>query len=404
MARVLFLCVANSARSQIAEGLARAKFGERISVASAGSQPTTVNPLAIAMMKRAGIDISSHRSKLVADKNASAASSEPRSGEVDAIDPAGVELVVTLCADEVCPVFLAPVRRLHWPIPDPAVPRPDTEVPAQFEAARDEFLLAWRQAPFRGAKLAIEPRLDAIEPMLATPAGTAISPAIAEDRAAVESLLTAAKLPLDGLDLLGPDRAFPYGFALARLGGELVGVAGLELWGEYSMLRSVAVAEVHRGKGIADALVADRIGFARTEGVGALYLLTLRAEGYFARLGFEPIERSKLPHQLAKSTQLALPDCSTAVAMTKKLVERTTDDMLDADIATELAEHGTLVPPWHKFSEIPRRSIGWRMGSGEWYMWMWQRWHSSLDPAARAEYVTRWQPECPPQWSDWFTR
>jgi protein-tyrosine-phosphatase/N-acetylglutamate synthase-like GNAT family acetyltransferase len=387
MARVLFLCVANSARSQIAEGIARAKFGERISVASAGSQPTTVHPLAIAMMQRAGIDISSHHSELV-----------------DSIDPADVELVVTLCTDEVCPVFLAPVRRLHWPIPDPAIPRPDPEVPPHFDVARDELVTAWRHAPFRGAKLAIEPRLGAIEPMLATPAGTAISPAIAEDRGAVEALLVAAKLPLDGLDLLGPDRAFPYGFAVARLGGELVGVAGLEWWGEYSMLRSVAVAEAHRGKRIADALVADRIGFARTEGVGALYLLTLGAEGYFARLGFDPIERSKLPYQLAKSTQLALPDCSTAVAMTKKLVERTTDDMLDADIATELAEHGTLVPPWHKFPEIPRRSIGWRMGSGEWYMWMWQRWHRSLDPAARTEYVTRWQPECPPQWSDWLPR
>ena len=96
-ARVVFLCVANSARSQIAEGVARARFGDRISVASAGSAPSRVNPLAISMLARAGIDISAHASKSVND-----------------LDPAGVELVVTLCAEEVCPVMLGGMRRLHW--------------------------------------------------------------------------------------------------------------------------------------------------------------------------------------------------------------------------------------------------------------------------------------------------
>src|ERR1041384_5526771 len=94
---VLFLCVANSARSQIAEGLARAKFGDRIRVQSAGSRPTKVNPFAIETMAEAKLDISGHHSKLV-----------------DEIDPAGIDLVVTLCAEEVCPTFLRPVRRLHW--------------------------------------------------------------------------------------------------------------------------------------------------------------------------------------------------------------------------------------------------------------------------------------------------
>src|SRR5262245_47345774 len=113
---VLFLCVANSARSQLAEGLARARFGERMRIQSAGSRPTQVNPFAIATMAEVGIDITSHTSKLV-----------------DAIEPDGIDLVVTLCAEEVCPAFLRPVRRLHWPIPDPAseTPLPEAEMQAR---------------------------------------------------------------------------------------------------------------------------------------------------------------------------------------------------------------------------------------------------------------------------------
>lgn len=100
---VLFLCVANSARSQMAEGLARSLFGARAVVASAGSRPSVVNPLAIEAMREVGVDISAARSKAV-----------------DLVDPAGIDLVVTLCAEEVCPVFLGRVERLHWPVPDPA--------------------------------------------------------------------------------------------------------------------------------------------------------------------------------------------------------------------------------------------------------------------------------------------
>lgn len=120
---VLFLCVANSARSQMAEGLARAAFGDRVPVASAGSHPTAVNPLAVTALAELGIDISGQRSK-----------------SVDAIDPNTVDLVVTLCADEVCPVFLGKARRLHWPLPDPATAAwSDEERLAQFREVRDEI-------------------------------------------------------------------------------------------------------------------------------------------------------------------------------------------------------------------------------------------------------------------------
>ncbi|HWO22212.1 MAG TPA: arsenate reductase ArsC [Kofleriaceae bacterium] len=118
---VLFLCVANSARSQLAEGLARMMFGERAAIQSAGSQPSRVNPYAIEVMQELGVDLGSHTSK-----------------SVDSIDPATVDMVITLCAEEVCPVILSNARRLHWPIPDPASTDPSL--------SRDDLLHRFRTA------------------------------------------------------------------------------------------------------------------------------------------------------------------------------------------------------------------------------------------------------------------
>ncbi len=115
---LLFLCVANSARSQMAEGLAKARFGDVVNVQSAGSLPSRVNPLAIRALAEIGIDITHQRSKSVAE-----------------IDPATVDTVITLCAEEVCPVFLGKAKRLHWPLPDPAA----------VEGTGDERLEAFRR-------------------------------------------------------------------------------------------------------------------------------------------------------------------------------------------------------------------------------------------------------------------
>ena len=103
MKGLLFLCVANSARSQMAEGLARQHFGRSVVVQSAGSRPSQVNPLAVRVMREVGIDISRQTSK-----------------SVDAIEADTIDAVVTLCAEEVCPAFLKLTRRLHWPLGDPA--------------------------------------------------------------------------------------------------------------------------------------------------------------------------------------------------------------------------------------------------------------------------------------------
>jgi arsenate reductase (thioredoxin) len=120
---ILFLCVANSARSQMAEGLARKLFGARVAVQSAGSEPSTVNPYAIEVMREVGVDLTTHHSK-----------------SVQTIDPATVGTVITLCAEEVCPVWLGQARRLHWPIQDPAskdLVLPRAEMLTRFRMARD---------------------------------------------------------------------------------------------------------------------------------------------------------------------------------------------------------------------------------------------------------------------------
>lgn len=120
---LLFLCVANSARSQLAEGLARAVAPVGVTVWSAGSHPTRVRPEAAAVLAELGLDASAHRSK-----------------HVDEIPADQVDVVITLCAEEECPLFLGRALRLHWGLPDPAACEgtPEERL-AAFRAVRDEL-------------------------------------------------------------------------------------------------------------------------------------------------------------------------------------------------------------------------------------------------------------------------
>lgn len=107
MVNILFMCVANSARSQLAEGLAKDVFGPEATVQSAGSHPGKLNPFAVQVMKEVGIDISRHWSK-----------------SLDDLSPRFIvqlDYVITLCAEEVCPTMVSKAKKLHWPLPDPAI-------------------------------------------------------------------------------------------------------------------------------------------------------------------------------------------------------------------------------------------------------------------------------------------
>lgn len=126
--RVLFLCTANSARSQLAEGLARALAPAGAEVWSAGTSPDTIHPMAIEVMKEIGIDIAAQRSK-----------------GLDETPWRDVDAIVTLCgeAEETCPAVGMNVRRMHWPLPDPAKAPEERRLDA-FREAREE--IRWRVA------------------------------------------------------------------------------------------------------------------------------------------------------------------------------------------------------------------------------------------------------------------
>lgn len=139
---LLFLCVANSARSQMAEGIARQLAGDRLRIHSAGSAPSRVNPLAVQALAEIGIDITGQRSKSIAG--------------IDELDRATIDTVITLCAEEVCPVYLGAARRLHWPLPDPAGHDEGAEASRErFRLVRDE--LARRIGLFLRAEGVLEP-------------------------------------------------------------------------------------------------------------------------------------------------------------------------------------------------------------------------------------------------------
>jgi arsenate reductase (thioredoxin) len=92
-----------------------------VTISSAGSKPSKVNPLAIRALDEIGIDIRGHHSK-----------------GVETISPDGVDAVITLCAEEVCPVFLGRAHRLHWGLPDPAgVQGTEAEQLEAFRRVRD---------------------------------------------------------------------------------------------------------------------------------------------------------------------------------------------------------------------------------------------------------------------------
>lgn len=125
MKRVLILCTANSARSQMAEGLLRARGGDRFEVHSAGAHPTRVRPEAIAVMAELGIDISGHWSKSTAEF----------------VDQS-FDFVITVCdnAKDVCPVFPGGATYLHWSFADPAAQEGDEAARLEaFRGIRDQM-------------------------------------------------------------------------------------------------------------------------------------------------------------------------------------------------------------------------------------------------------------------------
>jgi len=123
---ILFLCIANSARSQLAEALAKSLFPKNVMIESAGSLPSgIVQPFAIEVLKELDIDISKNFSK-----------------SIEQLSPEflkNLDYVITLCAEEICPKMLTHAVRLHWPLQDP-VAAGQNESAQAFRVTRDEII------------------------------------------------------------------------------------------------------------------------------------------------------------------------------------------------------------------------------------------------------------------------
>ena len=128
------------------------------------------------------------------------------------------------------------------------------------------------------------------------------------------SLLRHNSLPVD--DLGGEAKKF---FALVTATGEVAAVAGIELGSSDAMMRSVAVADAYRGKGLGRAIVRNLLADLRRKGVNAVYILTQSAEKFFAELGFSKVERSMVPKAVTETSQFTGTRCSSASAMMLKL-------------------------------------------------------------------------------------
>ena len=125
MKRILFICTHNSARSQMAEGLVNHDLAGKVQAFSAGTDPSAAHPMAVAIMKELGIDISHHRSK-----------------SIDEFAGEKFDYVITLCdqAAEACPLFFGGTRKIHMGFADPATVQGGEEQKiAAFRKVRDQI-------------------------------------------------------------------------------------------------------------------------------------------------------------------------------------------------------------------------------------------------------------------------
>jgi arsenate reductase len=271
MTTVLFACVHNAGRSQMAAAWFNALAdATKARAVSAGTEPgTRVHPEVLEVMREVGIDLGDARPQRLTEELARDA-----------------QVLVTMGCGEACPVVPG-ARREDWPLEDPkGKPLP------RVRAIRDEVRA-------RVAALLRREGWGAI----------AIRAAEANERATVEALLLAAGLPI-----LGVDEHFA-SFVVAKDGGRLLGAAGLELHGEDALLRSVVVAAEAKGTGLGSALTRRMLEDARERGVRAVYLLTTTAETFFPRFGFERVTRAEVPRRVQESREFREACPASAVVM-----------------------------------------------------------------------------------------
>ena len=140
----------------------------------------------------------------------------------------------------------------------------------------------------------------------------ALRPATATDLDTVRSLLREAQLPVDGLD-----EQFGASYVLAQSGADVVGAMGIERYGDYGLLRSAVTVPGWRGKGLGQELTRERLGWARSQNLRAIYLLTTTAADFFARFGFQHVPRPEVPAEIRGSREFksACPESAAVMVL-----------------------------------------------------------------------------------------
>lgn len=281
MTTVLFACVHNAGRSQ----MAAAWFNEladprKARAVSAGTSPgSRVHPEVLEAMKEVGIDLSNVAPRFLSDELAREAT-----------------LLITMGCGEACPAVPG-LRRADWPLEDPK-----GKPIARVREIRDDV------------KARIE-RLLREEGWAREGTGESVTlhPLAAADIEPVLALLARAGLPQTGV------RENPGAFVVAKVDGAVVGCSGIELHGEDGLLRSVAVDPAHRHRGIASVLVRQALERSRERGLRALYLLTTTASDFFQRFAFAPCSRDAAPPGIRSSWEFQSGCPSEARLMRREL-------------------------------------------------------------------------------------
>jgi amino-acid N-acetyltransferase len=129
----------------------------------------------------------------------------------------------------------------------------------------------------------------------------------------IKALLKKADLPYEDIDI---DRQH---FIVALHGANTIGIVGLEPHGKCGLLRSLAVEEAYRGQGLGRALVSEMIGHAKDMGIKQLFLLTLTADRFFDKEGFERISRESMPEAIQNSTEFKSICPVSSICMKKEI-------------------------------------------------------------------------------------
>jgi arsenate reductase (thioredoxin) len=282
MKLVLFACVHNAGRSQMAAALFNQLADPTLARAmSAGTSPgDQVHPEVVSVMREAGVDLAEIRPQRLTPALAKEAA-----------------LLVTMGCGEACPVVPG-VERDDWPLEDPKG-KPAERV----REIRDEIR--------RRVRALLAARRWAI------PVGLELRDARLEDDVQLRAFLVAAGLPADDVESGRQE------YLLACEGQRIVGSIGLESIGVDALARSLAVAPDRRGLGLGNRLLAAAVQRAHARGIQTLYALTTTAEAFAAAHGFVRIPRTEVPEAVVALPQFRALCPVTAVCMRLSLTPET---------------------------------------------------------------------------------